>query len=94
MLKDVWKKAVCKYQEYCQEGDQATIEQIDKRIKEAEKGYVTTVYVGPAMYCYAAVSQEKLTPEEAADYIAERQRERADLVRAMEQRREKYGLKI
>lgn len=93
MLKAIWDKAVHQYQNFQQENDRHYVRAIDEKIEEARKGYYTRVFAAP-MVGYAHVAQVKLTPQEAQEMIAEREQIRAEVVKRMEQRREKYGLSI
>jgi hypothetical protein len=93
MLKTAWSKVVHSYQTARQAIDENELAVIDKRIKEAEKGYQT--YMGPAPIWGPTymTGRIELKPEEVPAVIAENQQERARVVEAMKARREKYGIK-
>lgn len=91
MLKAIWDKAVHKYQAIRQEGDVCQLAMIDEKIAEAKQGYLSYIAISP-MGVGSVMGRVKLSPEEAADFIAEKTREREDLVRAMEERRVRYNL--
>jgi hypothetical protein len=92
MLQSIWDKAVHTYQAIRQGGDQARIDELDRQVRDAKKGYRLYVSISPIGYGTAAGTVE-LTPEEAAKLIEDCQKQRAELVKSMEQRREKYGLR-
>lgn len=93
MLKAAWNKVVYGYQTARQAIDANEVAIIDKRIKEAEQGYMT--YYGPAPIWAPPYMNGRieLKPEEVPVVIAENRQERARIVEAMQARREKFGLK-
>ena len=92
MLQSIWDKAVHKYQELRQSGDMARIDELDRQIRDAKKGYRLYVAISPIGYGTSAGTVE-LTPEEAAKLIEDCQKQRAEVIKSMADRREKYGLK-
>ena len=94
MLRKAWDKAVYQYQTLRQSMDVNSLYAIDQRLKDAREGrqvyYVTnTRFIG-----MGTVHVIQLTPEQQKNMIEQGEKERADLVAGMEQRRAQYGLRM
>lgn len=92
MLRKIWERAVNGYQSVCQQLDSDRIGALDHKIKEAREGFETRVWVGP-MGHGTAIQKIELSPERAQEIIRQAEEDRAAIIRAMDARREKYGLK-
>jgi hypothetical protein len=93
MLKNIWDKAVKFYHGQCQASDATMIANIDHRINNARQGFMEHMIIG-ARTGYCTLRRTPLSPQEAEKFIEREQRDRDALVRRMEQRREKHGLKL
>lgn len=96
MLRNIWSRVVHNYQEVRQAGDLDQVRYFEYRRREAEQGFETRVVTPVASYhaSFAMTYKVNLSPERAREVIAECDEGLAAVKMRMEQRREKYGLKM
>lgn len=93
MLSKIWNKAVRLYQNEVQMADESRLTEIDQRIERARKGYQESVVVSPRVGL-VSVHRYKLSDEDAKAIIKAQESMRAETLQRMQERRERYGLKI